>query len=46
MKIFYKKKNKKIIVFEIPLLVESKLINFFDFIILVAAPKKIALKDI
>ena len=41
MKIFYKKNVKrKILFFEIPLLVESKLINFFDYIILVAAPKK------
>jgi len=45
MKEFYKKnKNKKIIFFEIPLLVESKLMKFFDFIILVVAPKKIRLK--
>ena len=42
---FYKKNNKKkIIFFEIPLLIESKLMNFFDFIILVVAPKKIRLK--
>ena len=41
MRIFYKKNVKrKILFFEIPLLVESKLINFFDYIILVAAPKK------
>ena len=32
--------RKKIIFFEIPLLVESKLMKFFDFIILVVAPKK------
>tara|TARA_B100001057_G_scaffold315443_1_gene315556 strand:+ start:16 stop:567 length:552 start_codon:yes stop_codon:yes gene_type:complete len=45
MKEFHKKnKNKKIIFFEIPLLVESKLMKFFDFIILVVAPKKIRLK--
>ena len=37
-------KNKKIIFFEIPLLVESKLMNFFDYIILVVAPKKNRLK--
>ena len=37
-------KNKKIIFFEIPLLIESKLMNFFDFIILVVAPKKNRLK--
>ena len=40
MKEFYKKNNKKtIIFFEIPLLIESKLMNFFDFIILVVAPR-------
>ena len=35
-----KNRNKKIIFFEIPLLIESKLMNFFDYIILVAAPRK------
>ena len=35
-----KNKKKKIIFFEIPLLIESKLTKFFDFIILVVAPKK------
>ena len=45
MKKFYKKnKNKKILFFEIPLLIESKLMNFFDFIILVVAPRKLRLK--
>ena len=45
MKQFYKKnKNKKIVFFEIPLLVESKLMNFFDYIILVVAPRKKRLK--
>ena len=45
MKKFYNtNKNKKILFFEIPLLIESKLINFFDYIILVIAPKKIRLK--
>lgn len=45
MRDFYKKnKNKKIIFFEIPLLIESKLMNFFDYIILVVCPKKIRLK--
>ncbi len=44
MRRFYKRnKNKKILFFEIPLLVESKLMNFFDFVILVTAPKKIRL---
>ena len=41
MKQFYKKNVKReIIFFEIPLLVESKLMNFFDYIILVVASKK------
>ena len=45
MKDFYKKNKKRnIIFFEIPLLVESKLMSFFDFIILVVSPKKIRLK--
>ena len=45
MRDFYKKnKNKKIIFFEIPLLVESKLMKFFDYIILVVAPRKNRLK--
>ncbi len=45
MKNFYKKnKNKKILFFEIPLLIESKLMNYFDYIILVVAPRKQRLK--
>ena len=38
----FSKKNKKkeITFFEIPLLIESNLISFFDFIILVVAPRK------
>ena len=41
MKEFSKKNRKKeIIFFEIPLLIESNLMNFFDFIILVIAPRK------
>ena len=45
MREFYKKnKNKEIVLFEIPLLIESKLMGFFDFIILVVAPKKNRLK--
>ena len=45
MKQFYKKnKNKKIIFFEIPLLIESKLMSFFDYIILVVSPRKNRLK--
>ena len=41
MREFYRiNKKKKIIFFEIPLLIESKLTKFFDFIILVVAPKK------
>ena len=45
MREFYRKnKKKKIIFFEIPLLIESNLMKFFDFIILVVAPKKDRLK--
>ena len=44
MRLFQKKnKNKEIIFFEIPLLIESKLMKFFDYIILVVAPRKIRL---
>ena len=39
-----KKQNKNVILFEIPLLIESKLMKFFDFIILVLAPRKVRLK--
>ena len=42
---FYKKnKRKNVLVFEIPLLIENKLMNFFDFIILVTASRKIRLR--
>ena len=45
MRDFYKKnKKKEIVFFEIPLLVESKLMKFFDYVILVVAPKKNRLK--
>ncbi len=45
MREFYKKnKTKEIIFFEIPLLIESKLMSYFDFIILVVAPRKSRLK--
>lgn len=37
-------KNKEIIFYEIPLLIESKLMKYFDYIILVVAPKKNRLK--
>ena len=37
-------KNKKNVFFEIPLLIESKLMNFFDIIILIKAKKSIRLK--
>ena len=41
MKAFSRKnKKKEIVFFEIPLLIESNLMNFFDFIILVVAPRK------
>ena len=39
-----KKQNKNIIIFEIPLLIESKLMKFFDAVILVIAPKKLRIK--
>ena len=39
-----KNRNKEIIFFEIHLLIESKLMKFFDFIILVLAPRKVRLK--
>tara|TARA_B100001057_G_scaffold500249_1_gene614290 strand:+ start:2239 stop:2790 length:552 start_codon:yes stop_codon:yes gene_type:complete len=45
MKEFHQKNIKKeIIFFEIPLLIESKLMGFFDYIILVVAPQKNRLK--
>ena len=45
MREFYKKNiRKEIVFFEIPLLIESKLMNFFDYIILVVAPRKNRLK--
>ena len=37
-------KNKKNVFFEIPLLIESKLMSFFDIIILIKAKKSIRLK--
>ncbi len=39
-----KNRSKDITFFEIPLLIESKLMKFFDFIILVVAPRKDRLK--
>tara|TARA_B100001029_G_C14850255_1_gene333306 strand:+ start:67 stop:630 length:564 start_codon:yes stop_codon:yes gene_type:complete len=45
MKSFIKRnKSKKILIFEIPLLVESKLMKNFDIIILVISKKKLRLK--
>ena len=42
MKEFSSKNRKKnIIIFEIPLLIESNLMNFFDFVILVVAREKV-----
>ena len=38
------KRNKKIIFYEIPLLVESKLMKYFDIVIFIKARKKIRLK--
>ena len=39
-----KKQNKNVILFEIPLLIESKLMKFFDATVLVIAPKKLRIK--
>ena len=39
-----KKKNNKITIFEIPLLIESKLTRYFDFVVFVGAQKKIRLR--
>ena len=39
-----KNKNKKILFFEIPLLIESKLMKFFDIIIFIKAKKKLRLR--
>ena len=39
-----KNKNKKILFYEIPLLIESKLMKFFDVIIFIKSKKKLRLK--
>ena len=39
-----KNKNKKTLFYEIPLLIESKLMNYFDIIIFIKANKKVRLK--
>ena len=45
MKAFtYRHKNKKLLFYEIPLLIESKLIKYFNVIIFIKANKKIRLK--
>jgi dephospho-CoA kinase len=45
MRSFIKKhKNKRVIVLEIPLLIESKLLNYFDIIILIMSSKKYRLQ--
>ena len=43
-KFFIKNRRKRFIFFEIPLLIESKLMKFFDLIIFIKANKKIRLK--
>ena len=43
-KFFIKNRTKRFIFFEIPLLIESKLMKFFDLIIFIKANKKIRLK--
>ncbi len=40
----YKNKSKKILFYEIPLLIESKLMKFFDVIIFIKSKKKLRLK--
>ena len=45
MKVFtFRNKNKKLLFYEIPLLIESKLIKYFNVIIFIKANKKIRLK--
>ena len=45
MKKFVNKNNKKkMLIFEIPLLIESKLMKHFDIIILVSCPRKIRIQ--
>ena len=45
MKIFSKKNNgKKTLFYEIPLLIENKLMKYFDIIIFIKAKKKLRLK--
>tara|TARA_Y100001958_G_C21236147_1_gene562592 strand:- start:784 stop:1350 length:567 start_codon:yes stop_codon:yes gene_type:complete len=45
MKIFsFKNKNKETLFYEIPLLIESKLVNFFSIIIFIKAKRKIRLR--
>ena len=39
-----KNKNKKILFYEIPLLIESKLMKYFNVIIFIKAKKKLRLK--
>ena len=47
MKKFTKKnKNQKTLFYEIPLLIESKLMKYFDIIIFIKTKKKIRLKDL
>ena len=38
------KKNKKLLIFDIPLLIESKLMKYFDIIVFVHAKRKLRLK--
>ena len=45
-KFTFKNKNKKILFYEIPLLIESKLMKFFDLIIFIKSKKKQDLKDL
>ena len=38
------KKNKKLLIFDIPLLIESKLMKHFDVIVFIGAKRKLRLK--
>ena len=43
-KFVYKNRKKKMLIFEIPLLIESKLMKHFDVIVLVSCPKRTRMK--
>ena len=45
-KFTYNNKNKKLLFYEIPLLIENNLMKFFDLIIFIKAKKKLGKKDL